>query len=89
MVGYKLWNLSPKHQVLCVTHLPQLAGYGDIHYKVDKKIVGERTVAFVQKLDVDGQLEELAQMLGTATEVTRQSAREILEEVKKSKEGNI
>ncbi len=88
VVGYKLWNLSPKHQVLCVTHLPQLAGYGDIHYKVDKNIIGERTVAFVQELDVDGRLEELAQMLGTATQVTRQSAREILEEVKKSKEGN-
>ncbi|NIO71860.1 MAG: DNA repair protein RecN [Anaerolineae bacterium] len=87
VVGYKLWSLSPKHQVLCVTHLPQLAGYGDIHYKVDKKVVGERTVAFVQELDMDGRLEELAQMLGTATEVTRQSAQEILEEVKKSKEG--
>jgi DNA repair protein RecN (Recombination protein N) len=87
VVGYKLWDLSPKHQVLCVTHLPQLAGYGDTHYKVDKKVVGERTVAFVQKLEMDGRLEELAQMLGTATEVTRQSAREILEEVKKRKEG--
>jgi DNA repair protein RecN (Recombination protein N) len=87
VVGYKLWGLSPKHQVLCVTHLPQLAGYGDIHYKVDKKVVGERTVAFVQELEMDGRLEELAQMLGTATEVTRQSAQEILKEVKKAKEG--
>jgi DNA repair protein RecN (Recombination protein N) len=86
VVGYKLWNLSPKHQVLCVTHLPQLAGYGDIHYKVGKKVVGERTVAFVQELEMDGRLEELAQMLGTATEVTRQSAQEILEEVKKAKD---
>jgi DNA repair protein RecN (Recombination protein N) len=87
VVGHKLWSLSPKHQVLCVTHLPQLAGYGDTHYKVDKKIAGERTVASVQELDMDGRLEELAQMLGTATEVTRQSAREMLEEVKKSKGG--
>jgi DNA repair protein RecN (Recombination protein N) len=87
VVGYKLWNLSPKHQVLCVTHLPQLAGYGDTHYKVDKKVVGERTVTSVQELDMDSRREELAQMLGTATEVTRQSAQEILEAVKKSKEG--
>ena len=87
VVGYKLWSLSPKHQVLCVTHLPQLAGYGDTHYKVDKKVAGERTVASVQELDMDSRLEELAQMLGTATEVTRQSAQEILEAVKKSKEG--
>jgi DNA repair protein RecN (Recombination protein N) len=86
VVGYKLWKLSPKHQVLCVTHLPQLAGYGDTHYKVGKRVVGERTVASVQKLEVDGQLEELAQMLGTVTEVTRHSAQEILEEVRKNKE---
>jgi DNA repair protein RecN (Recombination protein N) len=86
VVGYKLWSLSPKHQVLCVTHLPQLASYGDTHYKVDKKVVGERTVASVQELEMDGRLEELAQMLGTATEVTRQSARQILEEVKKNKQ---
>jgi DNA repair protein RecN (Recombination protein N) len=86
VVGYKLWKLSPKHQVLCVTHLPQLAGYGDTHYKVGKRVVGERTVASVQKLEMDGQLEELAQMLGTVTEVTRHSAQEILEEVRKNKE---
>jgi DNA repair protein RecN (Recombination protein N) len=87
VVGYKLWSLSPEHQVLCVTHLPQLAGYGDNHYKVGKTVVGERTVASVQELEMDGRLEELAQMLGTATKVTRQSAQEILEAVKKSKEG--
>jgi len=87
VVGYKLWSLSPEHQVLCVTHLPQLAGYGDTHYKVGKTVVGERTVASVQELEMDGRLEELAQMLGTATEITRQSAQEILEAVKKSKEG--
>lgn len=86
VVGYKLWSLSPKHQVLCVTHLPQLAGYGDTHYKVEKKVVKDRTVTSVQELDTDSRLEELAQMLGTATEVTRQSAQEILEEVKKAKE---
>jgi DNA repair protein RecN (Recombination protein N) len=88
VVGYKLWSLSPKHQVLCVTHLPQLAGYGDAHYKVGKQVIGERTVACVQELEMEGRLEELAQMLGTATEITRQSAQEILEEVKKSKGGN-
>ncbi len=87
IVGHKLWSLSPKHQVLCVTHLPQLAGYGDAHYRVEKKVVGGRTVTCVQELDVDGRLEELAQMLGTATEITRQSAQEILEKVKKAKEG--
>ncbi len=87
VVGHKLWILSPNHQVLCVTHLPQLAGYGDNHYKVDKKVIEGRTVASVQELDMEGRLEELAQMLGTVTEITRQSAQEILEEVQKSKEG--
>ncbi len=35
-VGQKLWGLSQHHQVLCITHLPQLAGYGDAHFKVEK-----------------------------------------------------
>jgi DNA repair protein RecN (Recombination protein N) len=86
VVGYKLWSLSSKHQVLCVTHLPQLASYGDTHYKVDKEIAEERTVASVQELDTNSRMEELAQMLGTATKATRQSVQEILVEVKKNKE---
>jgi DNA repair protein RecN (Recombination protein N) len=92
VVGHKLWSLTAGtgpgvggHQVLCVTHLPQLAGYGDVHFKVDKGVVGERTVTMVQQLTDEERIEELASMLGTATKVTRRSAQELLEWVKKTK----
>jgi DNA repair protein RecN (Recombination protein N) len=82
VVGRKLWDLSHQgqHQVLCVTHLPQIAGYGDTHYHVTKQVSGARTQTGVEVLAGDGRVEELAQMLGTLSQSTRQSAREILNE---------
>lgn len=92
IVGQKLWSLTAGtgpggagHQVLCVTHLPQLAGYGDVHFKVDKGVVGERTLTTVQQLTEEDRVEELASMLGIATKVTRRSAQELLERVGKAK----
>ena len=98
-VGRKLWGLTMTngeafgHQVICVTHLPQLAGYGDRHFKVEKQIVSapesdpseQRTVTQVRQLKGQAQIEELAQMLGVASESTLESAREILEQVAKLK----
>jgi DNA repair protein RecN (Recombination protein N) len=82
VVGRKLWELSHqgRHQVLCVTHLPQIAGYGDTHYHVTKHVSGARTQTGVQVLAGDGRVEELAQMLGALSQSTRESAREILNE---------
>ena len=92
VVGRKLWSLTIGagpgglgHQVLCVTHLPQLASYGDVHFKVDKGVVGERTVTMVRQLTAEERVEELASMLGTATRATRRSAQEILERVSRVK----
>src|SRR3990170_127103 len=48
--GRKLWGLSGAHQVMCITHLPQLAGYGDQHFKVEKEAQGQRTVTRVKAL---------------------------------------
>ncbi len=80
IVGHKLWNLSHQsgHQVLCITHLPQIAGYGDTHYHVTKQVSAGRTHTLVHSLSGEGRVEELAQMLGTVSDSTRQSAREIL-----------
>ena len=80
VVGKKLWDLAHqgRHQVLCVTHLPQIAGYGDAHYHVVKQVVANRTQAGVNALVGDARVEELAHMLGAPSESTRQSAREIL-----------
>jgi len=78
-VGYKLWNLARNHQVFCVTHLPQLAAFGDQHFQVQKVIQGERTLTRVEALSGEARLLELAQMLGEVGEGTLRSAHEILQ----------
>ena len=85
VIGRKLWNLTPPHQVLCVTHLPQLAGFGDLHLRVEKRSQGERTVTEVRALSAKERVAELAAMLGTLSERTKESAEEILELVAKDK----
>ncbi len=84
VVGQKLWRLtlpSPQmptgHQVLCVTHLPQIAAYADAHFRVAKAVAGGRTVTRVERLEGGAVVDELAQMLGTETEATRESAQEL------------
>jgi DNA repair protein RecN (Recombination protein N) len=80
IVGRKLKEVARHHQVLCITHLPQIACYGDRHYRVVKRIVGERTNTSVTLLSEDERLEEIARMLGGVelTGKTRDHAREML-----------
>ncbi|MBC7263053.1 MAG: DNA repair protein RecN [Chloroflexi bacterium] len=84
VVGRKLWNLTEGHQVFCVTHLPQLAAYGDVHFRIYKQVVGERTVTLVDILDDEARISELGAMLGGPdSEATRRSAAELYEEGKR------
>jgi DNA repair protein RecN (Recombination protein N) len=85
VVGRKLWGLSESHQVLCITHLPQLAGFGDSHYKVEKAVAGDRTTTNVYPLDSEARIDEIGQMLGTDGTATRQSAIELLKMVNAEK----
>ena len=78
IVGRKLGDLAKTHQVLCVTHLPQIAAYGDYHLAVSKGLEGERTITRLQTLDGEARVQELAAMLGADSEAGRQSARELL-----------
>ena len=79
VVGEKLWELTGEHQVLVVTHLAQLAGYADRHYRVLKQIDEGRTHTEIMPLTEDVQrVEELAAMLGTTNESGYQSARDLL-----------
>jgi DNA repair protein RecN (Recombination protein N) len=87
VVGQKLWRLSENHQVVVVTHLAQLAGFGDTHYRVTKHVQGNRTVTRVQRLDDQGRVDELAEMLGAETASARQSAYDILMLARRAKEG--
>ncbi len=82
VVGRKLKSISARRQVLCVTHLPQIAGFADQHLAVRKRVERGRTVTFVEVLSEDGRIEELARMLGgeTITGVARDHAREMLKQ---------
>jgi DNA repair protein RecN (Recombination protein N) len=82
VVGRKLWELARRHQVLCVTHLPQLAAFGDQHLRVLKQIKDGRTETQVEILAGEDQLIELAQMMGEVSVGTRQSAKELLDSVR-------
>lgn len=79
VVGHKLWNLSRTHQVFCVTHLPQLAVFGEQHYQVQKLIEKGRTLTRVEQLDGEPRLLELSQMLGEVGEGTLRSAHELMQ----------
>ena len=86
VVGEKLWNLSYQHQVMCITHLPQLAAFGDQHYKVTKEVMDGRTHTEALLIQGVERQNELAQMLGPVSEGTLQSAGEILAMVEQRKE---
>ena len=79
VVGQKLWMLARRHQVLCVTHLPQLAAFGEQHLQVQKTIQDGRTTAQVKQLERESRLKELAEMMGDLSDGTRRSAQELLQ----------
>jgi len=78
VVGEKMWHLGRRHQVMCVTHLPQLAAFGDEHYRVSKQVSGDRTLTSVEKLTGNNRERELAQMAGTAGDTGLKAAAELV-----------
>lgn len=82
IVGRQLKSLAEVHQVICITHLPQIAGLGKHHYKVYKQSDDGRSQTNIQRLDHNARIEEIALLIGgaTVTETTRQQARELLAE---------
>jgi len=80
VVGARLGQLGDRFQVLCITHLPQIAARASTHFRIDKRVRRERTVTDVQRLDSSGRIEEIGRMIGGAlvTESVRVSARELL-----------
>ena len=87
ILGRKLWGLARGHQVLCVTHLPQLACYADRHVKVLKETADGRTVTAVQALGDETRVTELSEMLGSDRRVTRDNAAEMLQQAMTWKSG--
>lgn len=80
VVGARLGALGDRCQVLCITHLAQIAARASTHFRIDKAIRRERTVTAVQRLDGPGRIEEIGRMISGAsvTESVRASARELL-----------
>jgi DNA repair protein RecN (Recombination protein N) len=80
IVGEKLWQLGQAHQVLCVTHLPQIAALSDQHFRVAKSSDASRTTTHVEELAGAERIAELGQMLGGAnTAAARANAGELLQ----------
>jgi DNA repair protein RecN (Recombination protein N) len=80
VVGQKLQQLGDRFQVICITHLPQIASRASTHYHLEKSVRGRRTVTAVQRLDSAGRIDEISRMIGgrTVTEPVRASARQML-----------
>jgi len=81
VVGQKLASLGDRFQVLCITHLPQIAACGRSHFLIEKKVQGRRTVTSVSRLDGEDRVIEVARMMGgqAAGEKALASARELLD----------
>jgi len=82
VVGKKLSALSNEHQVICITHLPQVAAFADVHFTVRKDILQNSTSGTITELSDQDKLEEISAMLGSMSNPTLESAGELLEKAK-------
>ena len=83
VVGRKLSALAAVHQVVCITHLPQIAKFGNAHFQISKQVQDSRTKTVILQLDEENRVQELARMLGgeKITPKTLAHAREMLADV--------
>jgi DNA repair protein RecN (Recombination protein N) len=90
IIGKKLWNLARHHQVICVTHLPQIAAFADAQYRVSKQATGARTVSTIEPVRGEARLKELAVMMaGTRyTPAALAAAKELIEKAEGWKKTN-
>jgi DNA repair protein RecN (Recombination protein N) len=78
VVGEKMKRIAAKRQVLCITHLPQVAALADAHYVVTKQVTGGRTVSGIERLDKKSRVAELTRMLGGGSDAVRRHAEALL-----------
>ena len=86
IVGEKLWLLSRNHQILCITHLPQLAAYYDVHFHVSKQLSDGRTRTLVKQLQPEESLREMAQLMGGDSPENRRASGAMILNAQKWKE---
>ncbi len=83
-VGKLLKRLSKNHQLICITHLPQIASIGDTHYKIYKEHTGTKTISQIERLDNETRVEEIGTILSGAppSEEAKANARHLMEMMK-------
>lgn len=87
MVAEKIHGIGKNHQVICITHLPQIAAYANHHYMIEKKVEKDKTITTIKKLNKDQEVQELARLIGGVeiTDTVRKSAKEMKELASKAK----
>lgn len=90
IIAKKLWALAQNRQVICVTHLAQIASFADAHYSVHKETVGTRTLSMLETLKGESRIKEIATMLGGSqyTETSLSNARELMQKAEIWKEAH-
>ncbi|TVM03218.1 MAG: DNA repair protein RecN [Candidatus Brocadia sp. WS118] len=85
VIGEKLSSIARSHQVICITHLPQIASYADEQWKVSKLVKNGKTVSSIENLSKESRLEEIADMIrgSEKTDITRKQAQEMLRDAKR------
>ena len=84
-VGRSLKKISLNKQIICITHLPQIASGGTKNYLIQKKITGNRTISYIEELNKDQKIKEIARMLsGHITETSLLHAKELIESMGKN-----
>jgi DNA repair protein RecN (Recombination protein N) len=80
VVGEKLKSLAKVHQVICITHLPQIASFADVHYRIEKTLSKGRTLTQIERLNREGRVNEIARMIAGAvvTESARRHAEQLV-----------
>ncbi|MFH1002520.1 MAG: DNA repair protein RecN [Chloroflexota bacterium] len=91
VIGKKLWALARDRQVICVTHLPQIAVFADAHYSVHKEVSGERSTSRLEAIQDEARLKELAVMLAGAgySQTSLDGARELLQRAEAWKQAAV
>jgi DNA repair protein RecN (Recombination protein N) len=81
IVGKKLYSLARHHQIICITHIPQIAKFGDRHFNISKHVSKGRTITTIKALNEKERVQEIARMLGgeKITKATLNHAQEMLD----------
>ena len=84
IVGEKLLRMADSHQIICITHLPQIAAFADHHYMLEKRTEGDETFTTLREIGGEARVDEIARLVGgrSLTEAARENARELISQAR-------